>query len=681
MRSHSLPLALLGLVLTSPGAAQPPGAAAAPDPEPCPAPTVAARRYAVVLAGNRAGYLTSCDLPDGAREELFAFNDRGRGPKTLTRVRRDARGLPLSVATKGNDYLKGPVEERFSRAGGRATWTNKAEHGERDGADGAFYVGYSSPPSELAELARALLRAPEGRIALLPEGEARLEARGEHRIMAGGQEHRLVHHLVRGLGFSPADVWLEAGGERFVIASRWLSVVPEGWDDTLASLLEAQERDTAARQAEAAHRLARKPAGALVFRGVRVFDSASGTLGEPGTVVISGRRIAAIGLEGSVPIPEGAEIVEGSGRALLPGLWDMHVHLEAQDGLLHLAAGVTSVRDLANDPDALDDLRRRIEAGEAIGPRVVAAGFLDGPGPFQGPTRALVATEAEAREWIRRYAERGYRQVKLYSSIKPDLVPPIVAAARERGMRVSGHIPAFMTAEQAVRTGYDEIQHMNMLFLNFFEDVGDTRTPARFTAVAERAATLDLGSERVRAFLRLLKECGTVVDPTLAIFEQMFTARPGVVRPGFESVAPHLPTQVRRGLLDGGLPVREDLDRRYRDSFEALLRMLKALHDAGIPIVAGTDDMAGFTLHRELELYVRAGLGAGEVLSLATRGAARVAGRDSELGSIAPGRVADLVLVDGDPVRDISAIRRVSVVVKDGVVHDPSALLREAGVQ
>ena len=161
----------------------------------------------------------------------------------------------------------------------------------------------------------------------------------------------------------------------------------------------------------------------------------------------------------------------------------------------------------------------------------------------------------------------------------------------------------------------------------------------------------------------------------------MFAARPGVVRPGFESVAPRLPSQVRRGLLDGGLPVRDDLDRRYRDSFEALLRMLKALHDAGIPIVAGTDDMAGFTLHRELELYVRAGLGAGEVLSLATQGAARVAGRDSELGSIAPGRVADLVLVDGDPVRDISAIRRVLVVVKDGVVHDPSALLREAGVQ
>jgi imidazolonepropionase-like amidohydrolase len=354
----------------------------------------------------------------------------------------------------------------------------------------------------------------------------------------------------------------------------------------------------------------------------------------------------------------------------------MHVHIGPEDGALHLAAGVTSVRDLANDPDALDDLSGRIGAGEALGPRIVAAGFIDGPGPYQGPTQALAATEAEAREWVCRYAARGYRQIKLYSSLKPELVPVVVDEAHKHSMRVSGHIPAFMTAEQAVRAGYNEIQHMNMLFLNFFfDEVQDTRTPARFTAVAERAAELDLGSQRVQAFLALLKEKGVVVDPTLAIFEQMFEGRPGEVRPGFETVSERLPSQVRRELLDGGLPLPDGREQRYRDSFDAMLRMLKRLHDAGIPVVAGTDDMPGFALQRELELYVRAGLTPAEV------GAARVAGREAELGALAPGKLADMALVDGDPLADISAVRKVSLTIKGGVLYDVAALLEARGVR
>lgn len=657
-------------------------AASAVAPEPCPAGAVATRVYAVMLVGNRAGYLTSCDLADGTRLELFAFNDRGRGPRTRTVLRRDADARPVSVTTDGNDYLKNPVEERFTRVAGRAVWSNKAERGERTGAGDAFYLGYSSPPSELADLARALLWAPERRLGLLPEGSARLELRGEQSVGAGGSQHRVQHGIVSGLGFSSQDVWLEIGGARFVIAGRWLSVVPEGWEAALPALLAAQEQDAARRAAEEAKRIARRPAAGLAIRNARLFDPLSGSLRPGTTVVVSGSRIAAVGPDAEVTLPPGAERVDAGGRVLLPGLWDMHVHVQPEDGALHLAAGVTSVRDLANDPDALDDLVRRIDAGTALGPRIVASGFLDGPGPFQGPTQALAATEAEAREWVRRYAARGYRQIKLYSSLKPELVPAVVDEAHRRGLRVSGHIPAFMTAEQAVRAGYDEIQHMNMLFLNFFfDEVKDTRTPARFTAVAERAATLDLASPPVRAFLALLKEKDVVVDPTLAIFEGMFVGRPGAMRPGFEAVAERLPSQVRRGLLDGGLPVPEGQDERHRDSFDALLRMLKALHAAGIPIVAGTDDMAGFALQRELELYVRAGLTPAEVLRLATLGAARVAGREAELGSIVPGKLADMALVDGDPLADISAIRKVSLTVKDGVLYDVAALLEVRGVR
>ena len=138
---------------------------------------------------------------------------------------------------------------------------------------------------------------------------------------------------------------------------------------------------------------------------------------------------------------------------------------------------------------------------------------------------------------------------------------------------------------------------------------------------------------------------------------------------------------MRRGLLEGGLPVTADRRKRYQDSFAAMLHMLTVLHDAGVPIVAGTDSHGGFALIRELELYVKAGIPAPEVLQMATFGAARAAGSGDELGSIAPGKLADLILVDGDPSADPGALRNLRLVVKDGVPIDPEAMWRELGIQ
>src|SRR6185295_14213029 len=131
---------------------------------------------------------------------------------------------------------------------------------------------------------------------------------------------------------------------------------------------------------------------------------------------------------------------------------------------------------------------------------------------------------------------------------------------------------------------------------------------------------------------------------------------------------------------EGGLPMTADKDRRYQDSFAAMLHMLTVLHDAGVPIVAGTDG-SGFALIRELELYVKAGIPAPEVLQMATFGAARAAGQGERLGSIAPGKLADLVLVDGDPSADPGALRKLRLVVKDGVPIDPEAMWRELGIE
>ncbi|HEV8581190.1 MAG TPA: amidohydrolase family protein [Thermoanaerobaculia bacterium] len=637
-------------------------------------------RYTVFLGGLRPVGSVVYRAESGGESVLtLEVSDRGRGQKLVTRLKLDRAGIPSRMRITGEDYWKNPVDERFDLARGRAVWSNASEKGEKRVSGRAFYVSLGGANQEIGLLAIALLRSPRGRLPLLPEGEARIESVGTSRIEAGGRSRTLSLYAISGLGFTPLYVWMESPRLFFGRYDGFVTVVRQGWEEVAPALIEAQAAAMAKREEALAAKLAHRPAGPLVVKGARLFDPETGKVLAGTTVVVSGNRVQTVGRDGEVHAPPGAEVLEAGGKMLLPGLWDMHQHFTATDGILDLAAGVTTGRDLANDTKYLLGLKSRWDSEKAVGPRVVLAGVIEGPGPYAGPTKVLVDTEERARAAVDRYAGLGYEQIKIYSSLDPKLVPAIVAEAHGRGLRVSGHIPYGMLAEQAVREGFDEIQHVNFLFLNFLPGV-DTRTPARISAVAEHAAELDLASEPVRAFLRLLKERHTVVDPTVTAYEDKFTGRPNQVSPSLAAVADRLPYPVRRGLLGGNLPVPPGMEQRFRDSFRALLAMVRALHEAGITLVAGTDGPAGFTLHRELENYVAAGIPAPEVLRIATLGAARVMKRDSNHGTVAPGKLADFILVDGDPTLRIGDIRRVVVTVKDGVVFNTAELWQAIGV-
>jgi hypothetical protein len=415
---------------------------------------------------------------------------------------------------------------------------------------------------------------------------------------------------------------------------------------------------------------------------VRIFDSEQAMTREDQTVVIEGERIVQAGASASIQPPKDAERIDGRGKTLLPGLFDMHVHAQPLDGLLNIASGVTSVRDMGNSIEELQSLQTQWQSGVAIGPRVWKSGFIDGPGPFQAPTGLYVSTEEEAQAAVKRYADLGYVQIKLYSSLKPELVPGIAKAAHERGLRLSGHVPNGMIASQFVEAGADELQHINFIFLNFLaSQVKDTRTPERFTAVGANAAKLDLDSKAVKEFIELLQKRHTTVDVTLATFEGMFTARPGSISPDFAPVLSRLPAQVQRNAYTGGLPATGANDQLYRDSYQAFLRMTKRMYDAGIPILAGTDALAGLMLHRELELEVKAGIPAAKALQIATFNAAKLLKQDKELGSIVPGKRADLFLVEGNPLERISDIRRCRMVMKNGALYKSSDVYASVGIK
>jgi hypothetical protein len=337
---------------------------------------------------------------------------------------------------------------------------------------------------------------------------------------------------------------------------------------------------------------------------------------------------------------------------------------------------------MANDNPFLAKLMGRIESGEIIGPRIVPCGFIEGQSPHSARSGKVVDSLQAAKDAVDWYAQRGYHQIKIYNSFHPEWVKPVAAHAHARGMRVSGHIPAFMRAEEAVAAGYDEIQHINQVLLNFI--VGpkdDTRTLARFTLVADKVHALDLNSAEVRRFIALLKERNIVIDPTTAIFEPNFTQMQGEPNPCYEMIEAHMPVAVRRSWLVNTMDLNAGNAETWRASYAKILEFIALAHREGIPLVAGTDDIAGFTLHRELELYVKAGIPTADVLRIATQNGAKYTGTSGSLGAIEQHRPADVILIDGDPTGDISDIRRISLVMKEGIVYYPAEIYEALGVK
>jgi imidazolonepropionase-like amidohydrolase len=638
-------------------------------------------RYSIFLGNLKPS--GTATLRVGSKGEgllTLELSDRGRGQKITNNFQLDAAGVPVKVHLTGYDYWKTPVDERFEISEGKGIWSNSVEKGEQKVSGPAFYYTLTGGHQELALLAMALLRAPSHRLAMLPQGKTSIERAGATRLTSKGRALDLTLYAISGLGHEEFYVWMESPSVFFGRYDGWVTVVREGWEDAAPDMIKAQAEILVHRTEDLARKLSHRPTGPLVVKRARLFNSETGEVLPGTTVVVSGNRIQAVGRDGEVPIPAGAEVLDAKGKMLLPGLWDMHQHLVEADGIVDLAAGITSSRDLGNDPAQLFRLKGLWGSGKGLGPRIVPGGVIEGPGPYAAPTQTLVDTEEKALAAVEEYVRLGYEQIKIYSSVDPKLVPAIAARAHQHGLRVSGHIPNGMTAEQAVRAGFDEIQHINFLFLNFMPDV-DTRTPARFSAVYEHGAELDLQSEPVRAFLRLLKEKGTVVDPTVTIFENRLTALPGQVSPILAPVADRVPFAVLRTMTATRLSAPEDKRERYQAAFRNIMALVRTLYDMGIPIVAGTDGSAGFTLQRELENYVAAGIPAPEVLKIATLGAARVTRHDKDLGTIAPGKLADFILVDGDPVAKIGDIRRVVLTVKDGVVFKTADLWQVVGVK
>ena len=430
----------------------------------------------------------------------------------------------------------------------------------------------------------------------------------------------------------------------------------------------------------------------LAITGVTVIDVGGGPARADTTVLIEGERIVAVGREA----PPGATMVRAHGKYLIPGLWDMHVHWRDEAYLpLFIANGVTGARVMWGQPPHLE-WRKRIEAGALVGPRLVLAGtIIDGARPTW-PGSVTAATPEEGRDAVRRTKAEGYDFVKVYSSLPPAAFFSMAHEAKKQGMRFAGHVPDRVRAAEAADAGQHSMEHLQGLLLATSAVEEELRPEyaalARLPRGAQRSAltraagmrTLETYDERKAARLfENLKANGTWQVPTLTVLHSIAFLHE--LNEAGDARLRYMPPWVRTAW-------KPQNDFRFRDnsaedfelgkrSFERRLRLVGEMNRAGVGILAGSDVLnpycfPGFSLHDELEWLVKAGLSPMTALQAATRNPAAYLEREKDLGSIEAGKLADLVLLEADPLADIRNTRRIAAVVYRGKLLDRAALDR-----
>ena len=634
--------------------------------------------------GKRAGEQVVEKGADGVTRVKFIFKDNGRGPELNETYRVAADGTISEYAVKGNSTYGAVVDERFERKGDSASWSSTSEKGSTSIKGSAMYLPLNSSGATASEAITALSRAPGNSMAMLPSGTITQRKLEEMQVSAGGKTQTIALLAQTGIGLTPQFYWATTGAKPrlfgFVVPG-YLTMTEAGWGEAGKAMAARQQAAEATMLTDLASRLQRKLEGLTVVRNARIFDSDKATLGAPSDVYVLRGRITAV-LPAGAPVRGAVNEIDAAGRVMLPGLFDMHAHAGRWEGGLNLAAGVTTVRDMGNDNATIQKIINETAAGTLLGPQIVPAGFLEGESPMSSNGGFVVKTLAQAKNAIDWYAEHGYPQLKIYNSFPKEILKDTVSYAHLRGLHVSGHVPVGLRAHEALDAGYDEINHINQVMLNFLATPQtDTRTLERFILPAEKVASLDFNAPVIKNFIKRLKMKGTVIDPTLATFA-FLKQKDGDINTPFAPIADHMPPSVKRGFFVGTMKIADDATlKRYEKSYAKMVEFVGLMYKAGIPIVAGTDEMAGFTLQAELELLVKAGLSPAQALQVATRNGALYTRTMADRGSIVPGKLADLVLVDGDPTKNIADVRRVAAVITRGYLVYPHEVGKELGIK
>ena len=605
----------------------------------------------------------------------FRFVDRGSPVALRANIVVTPAGEPLRLAVKGQTSRFSSINDTISISNGQArVRVDDAVRTEKQAGLSFPVAGYSPGTGQLLLLRYWQQHGRPASLALLPSGTVRIREDGRDTVQFQNRPLVLRRYVLKGLVWGNELLWTDEQNNLLCIITNdaegdKLEMMWQPYEALLPALIgraatHGMRLFTSEIGAAAKAKASAKPQ-LLAIVGGTVVDVVRGRTIPNAVVLMEGGRILQVGPAASTPIPKGARVIRAEGKTVLPGLWDMHAHFQqAEWGPAYLAAGVTTVRDCGNEFSYINAVQQAIDGGRGVGPRILKAGLIDGDGPGAlGIVRAN--TPAEAATVVQRYKDNGFAQIKLYSSVKPAMVSVICAEAHRVGLPVTGHIPEGMNIMQGVSAGMDQVNHLNYVFRAL------RRNPDRSLILDDTA------SARVFNFL---KAHHTVVDPTVGVYELMFrSTRDDItaIEPAYAQLPQSLQVLFRTMGQDDPASVA-----KYAPYFASMPRLVKALYDHGIPIVAGTDmGFPGTSLARELELYVQGGLTPMQALQTATIAPARAMRAEQHAGSLDVGKQADLVIIDGNPLRQIRDLRRVQLVVKNGQVYEPAQMRKLADYQ
>ncbi|NII73970.1 imidazolonepropionase-like amidohydrolase [Dyella sp. SG562] len=663
--ARSLALAVLFSLLSAHAAAQTPPAAEQGS--------FVLHKFAQAI--GKESYTISNDQGRLLLRSDFSFKDRGTEVPLKTEFTAADATHPLTLKSDGQSSRESPMHDSFTldAKSGKVTLLRAGKTTQHPVTDNTFLVdGYSPVAMQQMLLRYWLAKGKPARIAVPPDGQVSIQPAGALEIQAHGKPVKLQGYVISGLVWGNETAWLDEQQKLAAVVTTdsefdHFEAVREGYEDSLPAFIQHAADNNLQALAGLTEKAKRPASKKLVVTHVTLIDGTGAAARRNASVYVEDGRIARIDTSGAAPPAEpGLDVLDGSGKFLIPGLWDMHAHYEQVEwGPIYLAAGVTTVRDCGNEFDFITTVRDAIQSGRGIGPRLLIAGIVDGSGPIA--LGAITAdTPEQARAVVRRYKEAGAIQIKIYSSMKPELVPVIAAEAHKLGLTVTGHVPQGMTSAQAVEAGYDSINHIHFVMRDL---LGVQR--------GQPLPPLDFKTPGARRQLALFKQHHTVFDDTIALFE-LFD-RPSTmplrsIEPGIDHVAAPLAAALN---ATGAAPEHtEDSIKRY----QYMLATLRELHRQGLTIVAGTDQgIPGYSLHRELEIYVQAGFTPMEALQAATSVPAKVLGLDKEVGTLQVGKRADMLLLDADPLADIHNTRRIAKTIANGSVYDPAPLWESVG--
>lgn len=646
------------------------------------APPAGARHYTLSSEAGKHGDIWSWTMPDGRIAYRMSMSLRGWITETdeVLTVGPDQRASRIDIRGYTDS---GDATETFAvDDAGIAHWKTVVDAGAAP-SGGKRYNTYGGPPLAAERDINALVAAGAKGVDMLPTGHASI-AIGQSVHIVGPQGPRTVKlAYITGLGFSPWPVWLD-GDNRFFGNAGVVSLLPEGYEANGPRLKDIQDKTTAAMVRDVAHRFL-SPANRTptLVDHVLMFDSVAGRYVPDRAVLIADGKVAAVGAGGSITPPAGATVIDGRGKTLSPGLWDSHQHVGDDWNLLqNVATGMTNYRSPGSLIADAHSIYRRRAAGDLLAPDGKVSVIIDRKDPLAAQGALTVSSAAEAVAAVDKIKAAGLWGAKFYTSMNPAWIAPAAAEAHKLGLHVHGHVPAGMRPIDAVRAGYDEITHINFIMMQAMpQDVVDkANTAARLEGPARYGKDVDLGSPAMKAFYAELAQRKTIIDPTLTVWEPLMTSDGSALSPEYAPFADVAPPSVVRGWKIGGYPLFGGLTRDdFRKSFDKMVGLVGELHRAGVRIVAGTDGY-GLELVRELELYQRAGLSNAEALQTATIVPARMTGMADRVGAIAPGKTADIILVDGDVSTDLRNLRHVRTVFLDGYRLDGAALRQASGL-